>query len=354
MTSDRTAFVTYSVFPTPQTIHAAKKGSSFLTYGQGSLLATMTYKGKSHKFWLNDVLFTPSVSVVLLSIRRLKKISIHAHLAETDYLSYQNQTISDQDINGLFVVSIDLEQHFTHIVTSKRDITQPLDVWHCRLGHISQTTVKNLVRTEAVQGIQLGPDPKLANCECCLLGKHANTESPPRSLRCTVLFDVIYCDIEYMINMSFSGAVYSLKFVDEASGYTWFYAVASKDADIVLSAFRKLDTFIQTQFSKRVQHLQTDNGREFVNRKMSQYLNERGIEHRTSAPGRHEMNGIAERINRTVSNLIRCMIFDSALDRKYWAEVSAYAVYILNRVTHSFLPAGMTPYFLLFCQNRQA
>lgn len=76
--SDRTAFVTYSIFPKPQIIHAAKKGSSFLAYGQGSLRGTVSFQGKKHSLWLNDVLFAPSVAVPLSvaegrfgSVRRL-------------------------------------------------------------------------------------------------------------------------------------------------------------------------------------------------------------------------------------------------------------------------------------------
>lgn len=44
-----------------------------------------------------------------------------------------------------------------------------------------------------------------------------------------------------------------------------------------------------------------------------------------------EQNGTAERMNRTIVEKARCMLFDANLSVKYWAEAVATAVYIINR-----------------------
>jgi hypothetical protein len=42
-------------------------------------------------------------------------------------------------------------------------------------------------------------------------------------------------------------------------------------------------------------------------------------------------NGKAERIHRTIFNMVRCMIFESGLAPTFWSDTAEYATYILNR-----------------------
>lgn len=151
-----------------------------------------------------------------------------------------------------------------------------------------------------------------------------------------------------MVDRSFSGAIYSLKFIDEATGYLWTYTVAEKSGAVILQKFREIDAYIENQFDTRVQNLHSDNGREFVNGEMDAYLASCGIVHRLIAPHRHEMNGIAERINRTGSNAVRSTLIDAGLSRAYWAEAYNHFAYTHNRTGASFLPKDKTPYELAF------
>lgn len=54
-------------------------------------------------------------------------------------------------------------------------------------------------------------------------------------------------------------------------------------------------------------------------------------------------NGVAERKNRSIVEMGRAMLEHSGLPKKFWAEVSAAAVHILNRSPTSALP-GKTPF----------
>jgi len=47
------------------------------------------------------------------------------------------------------------------------------------------------------------------------------------------------------------------------------------------------------------------------------------------------MNGVAERINRTLFNLVRAMLKNAKLPERFWAEAVVTACYIRNRVIHS-------------------
>ncbi|KAA0041837.1 Retrovirus-related Pol polyprotein from transposon TNT 1-94 [Cucumis melo var. makuwa] len=48
-------------------------------------------------------------------------------------------------------------------------------------------------------------------------------------------------------------------------------------------------------------------------------------------PGKSSMNGVAERRNRTIKNIVRSMISHSSLSESLWGEALKTATYILNR-----------------------
>jgi len=75
---------------------------------------------------------------------------------------------------------------------------------------------------------------------------------------------------------------------------------------------------------------------------MQKFCKSRGIEHQTIAPYNSEQNGKAERDIRTVTEMIRAMIFGRNLPKKLWSEAVGMASYILNRSTTS--KNNKTPY----------
>ncbi|GBP64177.1 Retrovirus-related Pol polyprotein from transposon TNT 1-94 [Eumeta japonica] len=68
-----------------------------------------------------------------------------------------------------------------------------------------------------------------------------------------------------------------------------------------------------------------------------------GIIHQTSIPYTPQQNGMAERMNRTLVERARCMLFYANLEKKYWAEALATAAYVVNRSPTKSLQ-GKTPY----------
>ena len=45
-----------------------------------------------------------------------------------------------------------------------------------------------------------------------------------------------------------------------------------------------------------------------------------------------EQNGVAERMNRTIADRVRCLLIDSGLHKKFWAGAVVTAAYLLNRM----------------------
>jgi transposase InsO family protein len=56
----------------------------------------------------------------------------------------------------------------------------------------------------------------------------------------------------------------------------------------------------QNEFELKVKKIRSDNGSEFKNLQMKEYLEEEGIKHEFSAPYTPQQNGVVERKNRTL------------------------------------------------------
>ena len=64
----------------------------------------------------------------------------------------------------------------------------------------------------------------------------------------------------------------------------------------------------------------------------AKFLQENGIVAQYTMPGSPDQNGVAERRNRTLMDMVRSMRSNTKLPQYLWTETLKTAVYILNRV----------------------
>ena len=62
-----------------------------------------------------------------------------------------------------------------------------------------------------------------------------------------------------------------------------------------------------------------------------------GIKRELTTPYNPQQNGVAERKNRTIMEVVKTMIHDQHLPMCLWAEASMTTVYVQNRLSHSAL-----------------
>ena len=84
--------------------------------------------------------------------------------------------------------------------------------------------------------------------------------------------------------------------------------------------------------------LRSDRGGEYLDSDFRQYLTDNGIVSQLFAPGTPQQNGVAERRNRSLLNMMRSMLSGSTLPKSFWGYALQTSVYLLNRV-----PTKSTP-----------
>ncbi|KAG8493279.1 hypothetical protein CXB51_010854 [Gossypium anomalum] len=86
------------------------------------------------------------------------------------------------------------------------------------------------------------------------------------------------------------------------------------------------------QLGCKIKALRSDNGAEYLSKKFQKLCEQAGIHHQLTIVYTHQQNRVCERKNRTVLDMARCLLFESKLPSKFWAEAANTSVYLLNRL----------------------
>ncbi|RVW83338.1 Retrovirus-related Pol polyprotein from transposon TNT 1-94 [Vitis vinifera] len=100
---------------------------------------------------------------------------------------------------------------------------------------------------------------------------------------------------------------------------------------------------VENQLSKKIKAIRSDRGGEYES-PFEEFCLEHGIIHQTTAPYSPQSNGIAERKNRTLKEMMNAMLLSSGLPQNLWGEALLSANYILNKMPHK--KTLKTPYDL--------
>ena len=106
--------------------------------------------------------------------------------------------------------------------------------------------------------------------------------------------------------------------------------------------FKNYKAEVENQLNKRIKSIKFDRGGEYHGRYdgsgeqlpglFAKFLKECGIVSQYTMPGTPNMNGVAERRNITLKDMVRSMISHSTLPTSLWGKALKTTVYILNRV----------------------
>jgi transposase InsO family protein len=134
---------------------------------------------------------------------------------------------------------------------------------------------------------------------------------------------------------SLGGFLYYVTFIDDFSRKTWIYFMKTKDE--VFNRFQEFKAQTENLTGKKIRVLRTDNGGEYTSIDFSDFCKEAGIKRELTVPYNPQQNGVVERKNRSIVEVVKAMIHDQNLPMFLWAEASNTTVYVQNRSPHRIL-----------------
>ena len=111
-----------------------------------------------------------------------------------------------------------------------------------------------------------------------------------------------------------------------------------------ISLFKK-GTVITT--GEHIQRLRGEQGTDLTNADIRQYCLDNGITLEFACQNTPQQIGANERADRTIVNIVRCLLLDSGLPKVFRGELMQMAVFLSNRSPHVTLKIG-TPYKALY------
>jgi transposase InsO family protein len=102
------------------------------------------------------------------------------------------------------------------------------------------------------------------------------------------------------------------------------------DESEVQETFKKFARRAQNEFDVKIKKVRSDNGSEFKNTNIEEYLDEEGVAHEFSVLYTPQQNGIVERKNRTLIETARTMLDEYKTSDQFWAEAVNTACHAIN------------------------
>ena len=343
MTYDRDAFTTYELTQGATVDLGADSRADIV--GQGDVELRILVNGKSVRCTIRNVKHVPTLRYQLLSVIRMGRIGVRTIFDDQGAVlrkKTSNQVIAlGSIVNNLYALNIDN----AHLLREKAFVSN-LSLWHQRLAHVNAAGIKKMVENGVVKGIVLNSRQTEIKCNGCILGKGHRTSIPRKSQsRASNVLDLVHTDVLGPFEVSsVGGSKYVITFIDDHSNWVVEYTMRHKSE--ALDRFKQYKQYAETHTNRKLKVLRSDNGGEYLSNKFKQYLLDNGIHHELTVAYTPQQNGVAERMNRTLTDLVRSMLYQKNMEKKFWAEALATAVYSRNRVTSHALPENITPFHI--------
>lgn len=177
-------------------------------------------------------------------------------------------------------------------------------IWlHRRMGHIAVGSMRKLVESGAITGVKPDPALKEAACDACLY--MCATRLPIPSIRISPLAqnfgDEIHTDVWGPARTpTCQGRHYFVTFTDDATRYTVSFLLRTKNG---LEAYKSFEAWALTQeHCKRIKVLRSDKGGEYLSAAFNAHLAAAGAALKLTPHDTPQLNGVADRLNRTLSS----------------------------------------------------
>eukprot|EP00171_Calliarthron_tuberculosum_P004931 IDg4931t1 len=140
------------------------------------------------------------------------------------------------------------------------------------------------------------------------MDKIPRTSIPKTSQSSSVgTLDLVHSDVAGPLSVpSKGGARYFVTFIDDNSRWVTVYPIKSKSESF--ASFRHFQNFAERQMGRKIKSLRSDGRREYISNALQAYIERNGIHQQITVAHTRQQIRVAERMNRTLKDLVRAMI----------------------------------------------
>ena len=202
------------------------------------------------------------------------------------------------------------------------------DIWHSRLCHINFGCMTRLANMSLIPKFTT---VKGSKCQVCVQAKQPRKSHKTAEVRNLAPLELIHSDLCEMNGvLTKGGKKYFMTLIDDSTRYCYVYLLKTKDE--ALTYFKNYKAEAENQLDRKIKRLRSDRGGEYFSNEFNSFCAEHGIIHERTPPYSPQSNGVAERKNRTLSDLVNAMLDTSGLSKAWWGEALMTACHVLNRV----------------------
>uniref|UniRef100_T1J0T2 Integrase catalytic domain-containing protein n=1 Tax=Strigamia maritima TaxID=126957 RepID=T1J0T2_STRMM len=318
--------------------------------GQSPTANPALYANQSHVYWMSTNV--KDFKRNLISMGRIDRANYHMHIYHGMMKVYFKNTRqclmhAKREDNNLYRVlgkvitenQVVWENPAGSKPTGRRveNYTVSIDMWHKRFGHMYARGLNELAKNAQVKGLDLDSTVKDFSCEPCNLAKSTRANYPKDNEKVVKEpLALVHMDLWGPCRVKSLGkASYLLCIVDDATRYAWAFPFQARM--LFFGVFKTFHSRAERLSGFKLKAIRTDRGGEFTAGEFEKYLRQYGIEIQRTNAYSPQMNGTAERINRTIFDGVRAMLADTDLPQELWAELSVTLTYLKNRYPHARL-----------------
>lgn len=280
---------------------------------------------------LKNVVYVPELAANLLSVNAITENGGNViFIGDKVIIKKENAKVMEgkKTKNGLYEIQIKKKEEKNSYLVTEEDLVKK---WHRRLGHISMQGMKKLINITEGMNIDKKELRKTEElCEICIKAKHTREPFGESRTRASRPLELVHTDVCGPIGPdTWDGKRYILTFLDDYTHFVIIYLLERKSevSKKVMEYVRQ----VEAKWNLKLSKLRCDNGREYANKNLTNWCGKRGIKLDFTVPYTPQLNGKAERLNRTLIEKSRALLLDSKLEKEMWGEAAYTSAYLLNR-----------------------
>ena len=292
---------------------------------------------------LNNVLNVPNIRANLVSVALLGKVGVKVSFESDRIVMTKNYICVGKGFcnQGLFVLSI--SEVINGNASSSAYLVDSYDIWHARLGHVSNRYIKKMQTLGLINNIdysglskgQIYATSKLTRKTCDLV------------IRETKLLELIHSDLrDLKQTMTRGRKKFYVTLIDDYSRLTRVYLLRNKDE--AFNMFLSYKDEVENQLDRKIKRIRFDRGGEYI--PLNDYCENEGIIHEVTHIYSHKSNGVAERKIITLKEMMNSLLVSTSAPNNLWGEAILSACHLQNRIpykktdkTHFELGKGHAP-----------